>query len=105
MNDLKDIASGQSVLDDSPFYISRVSPSSHVLSLPWIDAGPNGEASAMPSSNEIQTASLSRSIKNCKILPKCSPHRGETSTVRTRCDDAKAPSDEMPVIDFESVRE
>lgn len=66
---LHDNVSGQTVFSDAPLEIGRATSSRCVLMLPWIEAPPNGEYSAVLLSDEIQAVSLSGCKKNSKTSP------------------------------------
>lgn len=58
--------------------------------------------SAVPASDENQAWSSSRLKMDFSALPRCSPNRRKTHTMRTQSDGAKASSDILPVFSSES---
>lgn len=72
-----------------------------VLFSAWIDAAPNDNASAVPASYGIQSASSLRSRKKFTTLSNRSTGRRRSFTMRTRSDAAQVTSDDMQVIDLE----
>lgn len=91
----------QPVLGHASLGVGRVSPSRDVRMLPWIDAATNGSSPAARASDDIQSASSSRSKKYYRIRAKRSTQRRETLTMQTQSYAAKATSGSMPFIDLE----
>lgn len=69
-NDLHDIVSGQSDLENSPFDVICVMRFLDVLKNPWVDIEPYGFHSSLAAVVEIQPPSSSGLKKNSKTPPK-----------------------------------
>lgn len=101
---LHDIFSDPAALGDGPRDIVSVIPCHDVHLLPRIHTALDVFSLPVPSFDEIEVASSSRSKKVSHFLSKQWTQRRKTYTIRTQSNAAKELSDNMPVIDVKFDR-